>query len=317
MQKIKRVLFFFIIAFIFVSFTSCNSKELSLPQSTQSIILQSYKTPTFISTQESIPTKPKPTLPPLPTATPYQYSIQSGDNLSSIALRFGVTLDQIYLANPNISPNSLSIGQIIVIPDAKNENSSTNSFTSEALSLDLSTPLCYSTVTNSTWCFIKITNNTSSVAENISINFYIFDQNNNLITNQITTPPSNILPPQKTTIASYYFKNIPVVTHISATLLTAIPSQNNEQRYISATFNQTQFTISENKKTVHIQGTLQLQSIPTSYSWLIAIAYDKDKNPVGFKQWESTDLVQQYHIDFYLYSAGGTIETIEYLTEVR
>lgn len=44
------------------------------------------------------------------------YSIQSGDTLSAIASRFGVSLSDLMNANPGVNPNRLQIGQKIVIP---------------------------------------------------------------------------------------------------------------------------------------------------------------------------------------------------------
>jgi murein DD-endopeptidase MepM/ murein hydrolase activator NlpD len=44
------------------------------------------------------------------------YLVQSGDTLSSIALRFGVTSDELQTANGITDPNSLAIGQQLVIP---------------------------------------------------------------------------------------------------------------------------------------------------------------------------------------------------------
>jgi len=45
-----------------------------------------------------------------------QYQIQPGDTLGSIALEFGISLDSLVLANNIINPDSISPGQIIVIP---------------------------------------------------------------------------------------------------------------------------------------------------------------------------------------------------------
>ena len=44
------------------------------------------------------------------------YRIQSGDTLSAIAKRFGVSLNQLLAANPTVNPRALQIGQKIVIP---------------------------------------------------------------------------------------------------------------------------------------------------------------------------------------------------------
>ena len=44
------------------------------------------------------------------------YGVQSGDTLYDIALRFGITVDTLQTANPGIDPNSLAVGQVLVIP---------------------------------------------------------------------------------------------------------------------------------------------------------------------------------------------------------
>jgi LysM repeat protein len=58
-----------------------------------------------------------PTTAPTPTPTPTgtKYTVQSGDNLYSIARKFGVTVDEIKSAN-NLTTNLLSIGQVLTIP---------------------------------------------------------------------------------------------------------------------------------------------------------------------------------------------------------
>jgi LysM repeat protein len=44
------------------------------------------------------------------------YIVQSGDTLSRIAQRFGVSLSDLQAANPSVNPRNLQIGQKIVIP---------------------------------------------------------------------------------------------------------------------------------------------------------------------------------------------------------
>jgi len=44
------------------------------------------------------------------------YNIQSGDTLSRIAKKFGISLNTLMEANPSVNPRSLQIGQEIVIP---------------------------------------------------------------------------------------------------------------------------------------------------------------------------------------------------------
>ena len=54
-----------------------------------------------------------------PTPKQKTYTIKQGDTLSTIAKRFGVTVDAILAANKNIkNPNKIAIGDVIVIPEA-------------------------------------------------------------------------------------------------------------------------------------------------------------------------------------------------------
>ena len=61
--------------------------------------------------------------PPSPTAGPLGeptvYKVQSGDSLSSIADKFGVTVDDIVKVNNIVNPNEIYAGQELIIPPKK------------------------------------------------------------------------------------------------------------------------------------------------------------------------------------------------------
>mgnify|MGYP005836331311 CR=1 FL=1 len=59
-----------------------------------------------------------PSAPPLNavTATPQSYTVQSGDTLGSIAIRFDVSVEALMAANNLANPNVLDIGQVLIIP---------------------------------------------------------------------------------------------------------------------------------------------------------------------------------------------------------
>lgn len=62
---------------------------------------------------------PTPTIPPTPTQTPERsgiYVIEKGDSLLSIAQSYGITVDDITAANPDIDPRRMAVGQELVIP---------------------------------------------------------------------------------------------------------------------------------------------------------------------------------------------------------
>jgi len=47
----------------------------------------------------------------LPSSTPFTYTVKPGDTLSKIAEQFGIALDDLQAANPNVSPNSMSVAR--------------------------------------------------------------------------------------------------------------------------------------------------------------------------------------------------------------
>lgn len=68
-------------------------------------------------------------LPPTPTAVPVviepeelTYTVEAGDLLGAIAQRFGLTLDELLAANPQITdPNTIQVGDVVTIPEATDE----------------------------------------------------------------------------------------------------------------------------------------------------------------------------------------------------
>lgn len=68
-------------------------------------------------------------LPPTPTAVPVviepeelTYTVEAGDLLGAIAQRFGLTLDELLAANPQITdPNTIQVGDVVTIPEAPDE----------------------------------------------------------------------------------------------------------------------------------------------------------------------------------------------------
>lgn len=77
---------------------------------------------TPVPTPEPTPTPAPteaPTAEPTPTPEPaeaFEYTIVAGDTLLDIAISFDVTLDEVLDLNPGLDPDTLQIGQIILVP---------------------------------------------------------------------------------------------------------------------------------------------------------------------------------------------------------
>lgn len=58
------------------------------------------------------------TPPPMPSSTVFndRHRVQRGENLSGIARRYGVTIDEILQVNPRVDRNQITAGQWLEIP---------------------------------------------------------------------------------------------------------------------------------------------------------------------------------------------------------
>ncbi|HVL53844.1 MAG TPA: LysM domain-containing protein [Vitreimonas sp.] len=74
-------------------------------------------TPSPTPSPTAAPTPPPTPVPTAPPPPPQQtYVVQEGDTLAAIAQQFGTTVEAIQAANGIEDPNSITVGQVLVIP---------------------------------------------------------------------------------------------------------------------------------------------------------------------------------------------------------
>ena len=99
-------------AFIIILLTACATQP-TLPTPKPGDLI-----PYLTATQSPLQT-PEGLVPlttPLPSPTPFTYTVQKGDTMSTIAQQFGVSLDELQAANPEVNPSAMSVGQVLKIP---------------------------------------------------------------------------------------------------------------------------------------------------------------------------------------------------------
>lgn len=55
-------------------------------------------------------------VPPAPTPEPLTHTVQVGDNLTKISQQYGVTVEEIMIANSLPNADLISVGQVLIIP---------------------------------------------------------------------------------------------------------------------------------------------------------------------------------------------------------
>ena len=224
---------------LFFLFTSCTSQGISTP-------LPSVLIPFLTSTRSPLAPTGTPQTPqgvvaaetPLPSPTPFTYTIQQGDTISSIALKFGVSMDDLQAANPEISPNAMSVGQVINIPS--NPENPSGEPTPTPASFTIQQIECYPTADQGLWCFVLIHNDFPDFVENVSVQVKLVDPSNVTLESQTALLPLNILPPNTSLPLTVFFSpEIPSDAKPQVQVLTAIRLLPGDERYLPATINNT------------------------------------------------------------------------------
>lgn len=256
---------------------------------------------------------------PLPTATPFIYVIQEGDTFSELAEQFKISQDDLRAANPDVSPNSMSIGMTLLIPDPSSAIIVAATLT--PVPAPITQTVCHPSADNGLWCFALIQNNSADILENISAQITLLDENNNVAASQTAFTPLDVIPPNLSLPVYVFFPNISATlrANVQVQLLSAM--QSNHSRYLPATLNNTIAQIDWNGKTAQLSGQIYLptESLAASQVWVVGAAYDSDGQIVGIKRWEGGAIQPgaSIHFSFSVASLASAIETVEFVAQAN
>jgi LysM repeat protein len=256
---------------------------------------------------------------PVPTSTPFEYKIKSGDTFSQLAEQFKISQDELRAANPDVSPNSMPVGKTLLIPDSSNALAAAS--TPTPVSVPVTQTVCHPTMDNSLWCFALIQNNTPDILENVSAQITLLDENNNKIASQIAFTPLDIIPPNSSLPVYAFFPNTTTDANIQVQVLSAI--QSNSSHYLPATLHNTVAQVAWNGLTAQLSGQVILPpesaTATATRVWVAAVAYDKDGRVVGVKRWEDGAIQPGGSISFSfpIYSSGSAIDTVKFEVEAQ
>src|ERR1041384_4240749 len=235
MQRFSSTLLLF--TFHFLLLTACTSQKTastSLPATLIPFATSTHNLPISTQAPEGLITAEAP----LPSPTPFTYTIKKGDTISSIALKFGVSMDELQAANPEISPNAMSIGQVIKIPSDPDNPSGEPTPTPAPFTVQQIE--CYPTAEKGMWCFILAHNDLPDSLENVSAQITLVDSNQTTLASQMALLPLDILPPNTSLPLTVFFPpDMPRDAKPQVQVLTATHLLPNDERYLPATINNT------------------------------------------------------------------------------
>lgn len=257
---------------------------------------------------------------PLPSPTPFVYTVQQGDTLGSIALKFGVSINNLQAANPEISPNSMSVGQVLQIPsDPENPSGEP---TPQPAPFRVEQTACHPSTDGGMWCFVLAHNDSATALENVSAQVTLFDANGNQLASQPALLILNILQPNTSLPMTVFFDApIPANATPQVQVLTAIQLQANDARYLPASAQNVLMQVDWNGYSAQVSGGIFLpaESKAAASVWVAATAYDELGQVVGVRRWEGGEIPPGTSLPFAMTvsSLGGEIDHVEVIVEAR
>lgn len=238
----------------------------------------------------------------------------------AIALRNGITLEELLAANPDVNPRALSIGTELIIPYG--ENSPSIPVTATPISIETRSADCY-LVRDGLSCLMLIINDKSRLLENISAQIFLYDQAGEIIAEGIATTPLNLIPMDEEMPVTIFFPGS-FSEEFSAVgkILTAGRVPKSDERYLNLWLEIDQTEISEDGSQAVINGTIGLphNSPPGNQVWILAFARDPQGRAVGVRKIEQTTPLlpgQSREFEITIYSLGPQISDVTVIAEAR
>jgi LysM repeat protein len=323
MRSVQLLAFGILLSTFFLFLSSCTPQRINPTPLSSTLIpfLTSSRSPASSAETFQAPVGLVTAETPLPSLTPFTYTVQRGDTLGSVALTAGVSIDDLQAANPEISPNEMAVGQVLKIPI--NPENASGEPTPTPVPFTIQQIECYPTADKGMWCFVLAHNDFSDFIENLSAQVTLVDASGTTIASQTALSPLNILPPNTSLPLSVFFPpEIPLDAKPRIQILTAIRLLPHDERYLPATINNTVAQVNEDGRSARLSGQVLLpgQARAARQIWVAGTAYDEAGHVVGVRRWESgADLSPGGNLpfEFMISSAGGKIAQVEFAVEAR
>jgi len=169
---------------------------------------------------------------PGPSPTPLTHVVQQGDTLLGIAMRYGVELNDLLVANAGVNPRFLSVGQAILIPGPEGSPAAGLLPTATPAPIELAPPACYRTLDGSLWCLTMAHNPTQAAVEGVGALITLGTASGQPLRSEPAYASLNVLAPgQRLPLAAYFAPPVPEFEVAQARLTSAVSAAALVDRY--------------------------------------------------------------------------------------
>jgi hypothetical protein len=258
---------------------------------------------------------------PVPTATPRTYTVKAGDTLGAIATRFGVKVEDIQKANPGVDPNALTIGKVLIIPNASGSDGTVQP-SPTPVNLQVEFPRCFYQTGGGKWCLALIGNPGSDPVSGVFLRFSLYPS-------AAASPsagrevglPLMVLPAGKRTIAAAFFPPEEARDDIlRVEVLSAVRSAEGPATLPLTVLKETSRSLPDGiEVTVDYQVDPAAASPATRLDAVLTLL-DGGGQPVGFRIVRGEDPLPPgvpQHLTLSAFALSGRAETYELILQAR
>lgn len=306
------------ILLLWLVLAGCASPTPELPPSA-SPTLQVYRSPTATEVLDLSATR----LPAIAGAspTPFVHEVVEGDTLLGIALRYGVELDQLLAANPEIDPRFLSVGQAIHIPGPDGTAPETILPTSTPVGVPLQPPACYLSVSGGSVCFALAENPGEVTIEGLTAQVSLLSPQGSPFASQLAYPPLNLLPAGvRMPLVAHFPRVESLPSDAQAILLSAVEAPDLTGRYLPVELGDVRIDIQSGLASVQFQVANPASNDLSAKVIVVAVAYDAGEQVVGYRKWEAPEPAlpgESLAGEFEVATLGPAIDQVEVWAEAQ
>ena len=314
----KRILSLFALALIL---SACTPAVTPVTPTRPFAELTPYATHTLPAASSTPLQLGTPTPLPSPSPTPRIHTIKLGESFSSLALTFGVSVEQIQAANPKASSNLLKVGDTLIIPASTKTTTAANSIPSATpVALQLKRVHCLSGADGGAWCFVLFSNTQPFAVESVSARFRLVDSGGQNLTMDAATTLNHIVAGSSFPLAAYFKAPLLLPVQASVEILSALPVDEKSGRYLPIGVEQVKTQISADGLSAVLSGKVTLPNGTNAAKsiWVAAIAYNAAGDVIGLRRWQAATGLksgQQLDFSFSIYSMSGTIHQVDLIAE--
>lgn len=259
---------------------------------------------------------------PQPSPTPLVHLIQEGDTLLGISIRYGVSLEDLLIANTGIDPGFLSIDQEIIIPGPEGEPVGVLLPSPTPMLVEIGRPQCFRAVPDDLLCITKISNDTGEMIEGMTVSFEINEAGIQVGKYEVFGPLNLLAPgtsmPFMIRIAGWEGE----VPGVNVNVLSGVRVEDPGSRYATVSIDGFQDDPSEGGEYVQLSGMVMLEDASDYAAHrlrVLGVAYDATGFPVGYAVWEDeiTGDFSQLPFDITVFSLGGQIFKADVFAEAQ